>query len=131
MRSEFAPTSQTVDKPTHRKNAGRVHLNCLLQLNNLKYSQSLKMALRRHFCLLCQSPLNVPLYAYRDDFLVCVCFSTSAACRKILFLHAVRSEFAPTSRCLYFMPRLLWFCLFQSYAHTLSVRKFRNRVSGR
>lgn len=43
---------QTVDKPTHCKNANRVYLNCFSRLNNSKYSQSLKTALRRHFCLL-------------------------------------------------------------------------------
>ena len=33
--------------------------------------------MRKHFCLLRQPPLDVPLYACRGGFLVCVCFSSS------------------------------------------------------
>jgi len=57
-------------------------------INKKNFTQPFFTAVWKHFCLLCQPLLNVPLYACRSGFLVCVCLSTSAACRKILFWHA-------------------------------------------
>ena len=63
--------------------------------------------MRKHFCLLRQPPLNVPLYACRGGFLVCVCFSTSAACRKILFRHTGASAFTDVRFSVYCLSNLI------------------------
>ena len=63
--------------------------------------------MRKHFCLLRQPPLNVPLYACRGGFLVCVRFSTSAVCRKILFRHTGASAFTDARFSVYCLSNLM------------------------
>ena len=82
-------SAQTVDKPTHRKNAEKSKPAQTKNPINKRISHSRKKRLCESIFAYCVNrPLNVPLYACRGGFLVCVCFSTSAACRKILFRHA-------------------------------------------
>ena len=87
--------AQTVDKPTHHKNADRVYLDFFLQMNNPKYSQSLKMALRMHFCLL------------RVFLNVCCLSVVHFVCISACVYHFVLSEekrYAPYSRkCYYYI----------------------------
>ena len=77
---------QTVDKRTHRKNAGLTYVYVIILLDNLQHSfLEPKTALQKHFCLLRQKPPTVPLYADGGFFLVCVCFSKSVSLSKNTF----------------------------------------------
>ena len=69
-------------KPTQTKNL----------INKWNFTQPFLRLCESIFCLQRQPLLNVPVYVCRGGFLVCVCFSTSAACRKILFRHADRPQ---------------------------------------
>ena len=78
-------SEQTVDKPTHRKNAWFICYS-YISLSFVKYNfVEPKSALQKHFCLLCQESPTVPLYADGDSFLVCVCFSKSSSLSKNTF----------------------------------------------